>query len=193
MALTTEYAQEYQQAVSAYMNCRYEEAKEITDRLAIGYPEEPNLMLLRGHVAACLQDLEAAKTHYKSVLTLTEDTELVDCANNSLLGIVQQQGSDADGGGVAYQPALSSWDSEEETALQGDEQNGGEPSEDSQPLDSQAFNQAFNLEMDPNVMNLSELEVAPDIDGGFEDLDPFSMADAGDNQVDHRVENGADI
>jgi twitching motility protein PilJ len=179
MALTTEYAQEYQQAVSAYMNCRYDEARDITDRLAIGYPEEPNLMLLRGHIAACLQDLDAAKTHYKSVLTLTADTELLDCANNSLLGIAQQQGSsESDSPWGAEQPsapALSDWDSDGVTALQNDEQNGVESPESSmgQPLEAQAL----NLETDHNVMNLSELEL--ETNGVVEDLDPFSVPEGG--------------
>lgn len=84
MAPSTQYAQEYQHAVSAYMQGGYKEAAAITDQLVETYPEDPNLRLLRGHVYCCLQQYETAREQYQMVLGLTADSELLECANNSL-------------------------------------------------------------------------------------------------------------
>lgn len=84
MALSTQYTQDYQQAVSDYMKGHYEEAAATTDHLVRDYPEDPNLRLLRGHIYSCLQQYEIANQQYKTVLELTHDPELLDCARNSL-------------------------------------------------------------------------------------------------------------
>ena len=84
MSLSTRYTQDYQQAVSDYMKGHYQEAAETTDQLVKEYPDDPNLRLLRGHIYSCLQKYEIANQQYKSVLELTHDPELLDCARNSL-------------------------------------------------------------------------------------------------------------
>jgi len=84
MAPSTQYAQEYQQAVSAYMKGGYQEAAAITDQLVENYPDDPNLRLLRGHVYCCLQQYETAREQYQMVLGLTADPEVLECANHSL-------------------------------------------------------------------------------------------------------------
>lgn len=84
MSLSTQYTQDYQQAVSDYMKGHYEEAAATTDHLVREYPDDPNLRLLRGHIYSCLQQYEIANQQYKSVLELTQDPELLDCARNSL-------------------------------------------------------------------------------------------------------------
>lgn len=84
MAPSTQYAQEYQQAVSAYMQGGYQEAAAITDQLVENYPDDPNLRLLRGHVYCCLQQYETAREQYQMVLGLTTDPEVLECANHSL-------------------------------------------------------------------------------------------------------------
>jgi twitching motility protein PilJ len=159
MALTTEYAQEYQQAVSAYMNCRYEEAETITDRLAADYPDDPNLMLLRGHVASCLQKYDMAKIYYKNVTTLTEDPELLDCANNSLLGIVEQDGDGfaIPAAGEQQTPSATEaeWDSDGITGFSDEEGN-----QDGDNTYLQGESSGSNLEdsipFQPNVANEAE-------------------------------------
>ncbi len=98
MTSSTQYAQAYQQAVSAYINGSYEEATTITDHLVESYPSDPNLRLLRGHVYCCLQRYDVAREQYQTVLELTSDPELVECANNSLrdinqLGSLQKAGT----------------------------------------------------------------------------------------------------
>lgn len=89
MALSTQYVQEYQEAVSAYMKGGYKEAAAITDQLVEGYPSDPNLRLLRGHVYCCLQQYGIAREQYQMVLGLTSDPELLECANNSLIDTEQ--------------------------------------------------------------------------------------------------------
>jgi twitching motility protein PilJ len=84
MALSTQYTQDYQKAVSDYMKGHYKEAAATTDHLVRDYPEDPNLRLLRGHIYSCLQQYEIANQQYKTVLELTHDPELLDCARNSL-------------------------------------------------------------------------------------------------------------
>lgn len=89
MTSSTQYAQAYQQAVSAYINGSYEEAATTTDQLVESYPSDPNLRLLQGHVYCCLQRYDAACEQYQAVLELTSDPELVECANNSLRDVNQ--------------------------------------------------------------------------------------------------------
>ncbi len=84
MASSTQYAQEYQQAVSAYMKGGYNEAAAITDQLVEGYPSDPNLRLLRGHIYRYLQEYDLAREQYQMVIELTSDPELLEFANNSL-------------------------------------------------------------------------------------------------------------
>jgi twitching motility protein PilJ len=92
MAFSTQYAQQYQQAVSAYMQKHYETAAEITDALVSDYPDEPNLQLLCGHIYSCLHQYEAAQQYYKKVLQVTTDPELLNCAQNSLLDVDEMLG-----------------------------------------------------------------------------------------------------
>lgn len=89
MAFSTQYAQQYQQAVSAYMQGHYEDATTLTDQLVSEYPDDPNLQLLCGHIHSCLQRYDAAQRHYRQVLRLTNDSELLNCAQNSLADVAQ--------------------------------------------------------------------------------------------------------
>ncbi|NCJ08243.1 HAMP domain-containing protein [Synechococcales cyanobacterium C] len=103
MAFSTQYAQDYQEAVSAYMKGNYDEAASNTDRLIQEYPTDPNLRLLRGHIDCCLQQYSKAVEHYQSVLTLTHDAELLDCARISLAEANQYLPSD-EGSGLQMIP-----------------------------------------------------------------------------------------
>lgn len=85
MSPSTEYAQEYQQAEKAYMQGSYEEAATIVNRLIEGYPDDPNVRLLCGHIYCYgLQQYNVAREQYQSVLGLTSDPEFIDYANNGL-------------------------------------------------------------------------------------------------------------
>ncbi len=92
MASSTQYAQRYQQAVSAYMQGQYASAETWTDALLQEHPDDPNLQLLCGHINSCLQKYDLAQRHYQQVLQLAQDNELLDCAHNSLQDIAQVLG-----------------------------------------------------------------------------------------------------
>ncbi|MBF2098537.1 MAG: methyl-accepting chemotaxis protein [Gloeomargaritaceae cyanobacterium C42_A2020_066] len=85
MAPKTNYLQEYQRALSAYMNGDYPEAASITDELLQEHGDEPNLQLLRGHIHRCLLEFEAAKGCYHTVLNLTSDQELLGYAREGIV------------------------------------------------------------------------------------------------------------
>ena len=94
MSSSTQYAEDYQQAVSAYMKEQYQEAITATDSLVEYHPDDPNLRLLRGHIYRELKRYEEAQDQYQSVLTLTSDPELVDCARSSLADTSSHIGSE---------------------------------------------------------------------------------------------------
>ena len=94
MSLTAEERQLYQQAVSAFIQGNYEEAKELTTKLAETHPQNPNIHLLQGHILIGMHQYEDAQLQYQTVLeTAQGDTELLDCAQNSLNDIDQFLGT----------------------------------------------------------------------------------------------------
>jgi twitching motility protein PilJ len=95
MSSSTQYAQRYQQAVSAYMQGHYESAATWTDALLSEHPDDPNLQLLCGHICSCLKQYDSAQRHYQQVLHSTQDPELLDCAQSSLSDVAQIQGDDS--------------------------------------------------------------------------------------------------
>jgi twitching motility protein PilJ len=84
MAPSTEYAQEYQQALSAYLKGGYDEAAIVADRLVASHPGDPNLRLLRGHIHVCHSQYDFALEQYQIVLEMTSDPELINCAHDSI-------------------------------------------------------------------------------------------------------------
>ncbi len=121
MAFSTQYAQQYQQAVSAYMQGHYEEAASLTNALVSEYPDDPNLQLLCGHIYSCLRQYDVAQRHYQQVLRVTNDPELLACAHNSLSDVAQILGDDSlkdTTGPVEYWPDASSYEEEDMTQIQ---------------------------------------------------------------------------
>lgn len=85
MTSGTDYAQEYGQAERAYMQGKYPEAAAIVDRLVKGFPEDPSVLLLRGHIYCYgLQQYDVAEEQYERVLNLTSEPDFVSYANNGL-------------------------------------------------------------------------------------------------------------
>jgi len=95
MGSGTEYAQEYQQAQTAYMQGKYEQAADILDRLVTSHPNDQSIRLLRGHVYCYgLKQYAIAREEYEAVLTLTSDPDFVDYANGGLEAISQYAAAD---------------------------------------------------------------------------------------------------
>jgi twitching motility protein PilJ len=85
MASGIDYSQAYQKAERAYVQGNYPEAATIIDQLAGDYPDDPSVLLLRGHIYCYgLQRYDVATAQYSAVLDLTSEPEYVDYATNGL-------------------------------------------------------------------------------------------------------------
>jgi twitching motility protein PilJ len=85
-----DYAQIYQQALTAYAQQNYEEAATLIDQV-VQHLSQPNTHLLRGHIYYVLQKYEIARLEYQKVLTLTKDEEIAGFAKSGLENINQYQ------------------------------------------------------------------------------------------------------
>lgn len=94
MTSSTNHEQQYQQAQTAYIQGNYEEAATFVDRLIEDFPADPNSRLLRGHIYCVLRQYEIAREQYQTVLQLTQDPELIDCAKNGLESVKQYENSE---------------------------------------------------------------------------------------------------
>ena len=96
MASSTDYTQAYQKAERAYMQGSYEDAAAVIDKLAADFPEDPSVLLLRGHIYCYgLQQYREAKEQYQEVLEITSDPEFVDFANNGLAYAEEQYAAES--------------------------------------------------------------------------------------------------
>lgn len=92
MASGTNYSQEYGQAEKAYLQGNFAEAAEIIDHLAEEYPDNPNVLLLKGHIYCYgFQNYDLAQRQYEAVLNLTEEQNLLDFAHSGIEQIIQLQ------------------------------------------------------------------------------------------------------
>lgn len=115
MASSIQYTQEYQKAVTAYIQGNYDQAATIVDKLVTTRPDDPNIRLLRGHIYCCQEQYQPAQEQYELVLNLTSDPELINCANESLSKTLELVDVGGVNGGNVYEEA---WDSDEPTGLQ---------------------------------------------------------------------------
>lgn len=91
MVSETDYQQRYGQAQTAYLEGDLESAIEIADSITRDYPEDPSVLLLKGHIYLRQQDYDTARLTYKQVLNLTDHQELVSLANQGLAQIEEEQ------------------------------------------------------------------------------------------------------
>lgn len=84
MASGTHYEQEYHRAEGAYLQGNYQQAAQIVDHLAEESPEDPSVLLLRGHIYCCLQQYDFACQQYERVLEVTDEEEFVNYANKGI-------------------------------------------------------------------------------------------------------------
>ena len=90
MASGTNYSQEYAQAEKAYLESNFALAAEIIDHLAEEFPQDPNVLLLRGHIYCYgFQNYELATKQYQSVLELSEEQDLLDFARSGIEQVEQ--------------------------------------------------------------------------------------------------------
>ncbi len=85
MASGTNYSQAYGQAEKAYLQEDFERAAQIIDRLAEEFPQDPNVLLLRGHIYCYgFQNYDLAQQQYELVLELSEEQDLLDFAHKGI-------------------------------------------------------------------------------------------------------------
>ncbi|NBD14976.1 MAG: HAMP domain-containing protein [Cyanobacteria bacterium] len=81
--------QEYERAKTAYITDNYEEAAEIIEKLVQESPNDPEFLLLRGHIYCYFQNLEGAKEQYNLVIQNTDNEDYIECANSGLETVEQ--------------------------------------------------------------------------------------------------------
>ncbi|MGV2828872.1 methyl-accepting chemotaxis protein [Myxosarcina sp. GI1(2024)] len=97
MASGTNYSQVYEQAEQAYSQGNFTLAAEIIDRLADEFPEDPNVLLLRGHIYCYgFQDYDTARQLYEEVLKLSEERDLLNFAYDGIEAAQQLQQQSAE-------------------------------------------------------------------------------------------------
>jgi twitching motility protein PilJ len=79
-----DYAQLYGQAYVAYGQGSYDEAAAHIEEMANAFPEDPNVLLLQGHIYVGLEQYDQAQQKYQAVLKLTDRQDLLDCADQAL-------------------------------------------------------------------------------------------------------------
>ncbi len=86
MAQEINYSDLYNKAYAAYGQGNYKEAAEIIQPMAEAeaYRDNPDVLLLRGHISLSLEQYEQAYQHYQSVLQLTNRQDLRDLAQQGL-------------------------------------------------------------------------------------------------------------
>ncbi|MGK7942597.1 MAG: methyl-accepting chemotaxis protein [Crocosphaera sp.] len=84
MTSGTDYAKLYNEAYVAYGQGNYEEAATLMQPMAEAFPEDPDVLLLRGHIYFSLGRYETACHQYESVLGQTDRKDLIDCAHQGL-------------------------------------------------------------------------------------------------------------
>lgn len=92
MASGTNYSQEYGQAEKAYLESNFARAAEIIDHLAEEFPNDPNVLLLRGHIYCYgFQNYDLAIRQYENVLELSAQKDLLDFARSGIEQVEQLQ------------------------------------------------------------------------------------------------------
>jgi twitching motility protein PilJ len=117
MTSGTDYAKVYGEAQTAYLQGNFQEAANIIETIAQEYPEDPNILLLRGHIYLGLGQCSLAEEQYNSVLQLTDQSELVNYARN---GLEQIQQFDSQSGEFSANGEV-----QEELDFENDQENSG--------------------------------------------------------------------
>lgn len=84
MASGKDYSNLYGQAYVAYGQGNYEEAASYIEEMGEAYPDDPNVLLLQGHIYLGLERYDIAQQKYEKVLQISERQDLRYCAVQSL-------------------------------------------------------------------------------------------------------------
>ena len=170
MASGTNYSQEYGQAEKAYLESNFARAAEIIDHLADEFPNDPNVLLLRGHIYCYgFQNYEVAQQQYESAIDFSDSSDIVDFARSGIEQIEQlrQQSESID------------------ESLNSEDLNYEEDSNDLSFPDEEAYEEGF--ESDNFAASQAEYEADLDDAAAHSDLDRSfipSIENTDDNPFD---------
>ena len=91
MASGVRKQQEYERAKRAYIRENYEEAAEIIEKLVQESPNDPEILLLRGHIYCYFQDFDGAREQYYAVIENTDNQDYIENANSGLKTVQRWQ------------------------------------------------------------------------------------------------------
>lgn len=202
MASGTNYSQEYGQAEKAYLESNFAQAAEIIDHLADEFPNDPNVLLLRGHIYCYgFQNYDVAKQLYEDVLSLSDANELLDFARSGIEQIEQQlqeqlleseeSFSRTD---LNYESELKEIDFPDEQAyeegFEGDHENFAPHQNYEVDLEDAAVDSNSNHSVISSVEELEELEELEDLEE-FQDLEhnPLQQTDSEESELLSMVED----
>ncbi len=185
MVSSTDYQQEYEQALTAYTEKNYEEAAGIVNQLVANFPEDPSARLLAGHIYCYgLQMYDVALVQYEGVLNLTDDPAFVEGASQGMeyanhyategmqpFENGYDQGDDYESASQDFDEDLDPIQSEQDTAVfdleappQGSQEEFWEEDDSALGLHDRAYNEALAI----NQIGSDE----GDLDMGFDPVDP---------------------
>jgi twitching motility protein PilJ len=200
MASGIDFSQAYQKAEKAYMQGKYQDAATAIDQLAVEYPEDPSVLLLRGHIYCYgMQQYDIATEQYRKVLNITSESEFVDYANSGLDYASQFSNGQGDGqleevdledgedsqtlfdqGGLESDSfGAPQSDSFDDSGLLQDDVSGGFSLDDSDLSAGDPFADSGVMGDDPFALDSDSLGDLDDSLGESED-NPFLMTDADD-------------
>ena len=78
------YDEKFLQARSAYLEGDLEQASFILDEMIDENPDDPSVLLLRGHIHLSDQEFDVARGNYQKVLGLTDNEDLIQLAHEGL-------------------------------------------------------------------------------------------------------------
>jgi twitching motility protein PilJ len=205
MAADTDYTQLYEQAQTAYLEADYQEAATIVERLVQKYPDDPNVLLLRGHIYLGLNQYAQASEQYQIVLELSEQPELVEYAQKGLEQAQQLQkaetnySEDAEATGFTFKELEYSANpspTEEEVSFPGWQDESEGPAWENNPADDEIdWNSAAFDEDDAGEPTIGQVQSSEDdLDMRFADSErsptetpygnPFEQAEERETGMD---------
>ena len=183
MASGTNYSQEYGQAEKAYLQGDFSQAVAIIDRLVEEFPDNPNILLLRGHIYCYgFNNYDLAAEQYQAVLELSQERDLLDFARNGIQQVQQLQN---------HSEKLQT--SDRDLELDDFEEGFGDTSAGHYDFELDADFTPEDSNLDPFAMDEAEdLEGTPefDTDSDYDDEDPFSQFDSSELESENYIPPG---
>ncbi|MDJ0580134.1 methyl-accepting chemotaxis protein [Crocosphaera sp.] len=113
MTSGTDYAKLYNEAYSAYGQGNFEQAATLMEPMVEAFPEDPDVLLLRGHIYFSLGRYETACQQYQLVISRSDRPDLVDCAKQGLTQaqqLLDQSENNHNGNNLTQSSNISSGD-----------------------------------------------------------------------------------